>query len=72
MRVLYFLLPNDSLFSSAYWIISPSGVAVNGSQRGNQPAESDFYSKPLKAQQVRLPGSAALIYHLITSVDYSA
>ncbi|XP_014190779.2 B-cell scaffold protein with ankyrin repeats isoform X1 [Haplochromis burtoni] len=42
---------DDSVYDKINIVHHTASVAVNGSQRGNQPAESDFYSKPLKAQQ---------------------
>ncbi|XP_039465381.1 B-cell scaffold protein with ankyrin repeats [Oreochromis aureus] len=42
---------DDSVYDKINIVHHTASVAVNGSQRGNQPAESDFYSKPLKGQQ---------------------
>ncbi|XP_069026457.1 B-cell scaffold protein with ankyrin repeats-like [Embiotoca jacksoni] len=41
----------DSVYDKINIVHHMPSVSVNESQRGSQPAESDFYSKPLKGQQ---------------------
>uniref|UniRef100_A0AAQ5XSB6 DBB domain-containing protein n=2 Tax=Amphiprion ocellaris TaxID=80972 RepID=A0AAQ5XSB6_AMPOC len=42
---------DDSVYDKINIVHQAPSVAVNESRRGSQPAESDFYSKPLKGQQ---------------------
>ncbi|XP_008296232.1 B-cell scaffold protein with ankyrin repeats [Stegastes partitus] len=42
---------DDSVYDKINVVHHPPSVTVNESRRASQPAESDFYSKPLKGQQ---------------------